>query len=234
MQSLLGRKLGMTQFFDSDGQLLPVTVILAGPCAVVQKKEQANDGYQALQIGFEEVAMKKVKKPLKGHFQKAKLPAFRFLREVGLEAGQEGAVGQIIKADIFQPGDYVHVSGMSKGKGFQGVMKRHHFRGGADTHGSMFHRAPGSIGSSSDPSRVFKGMRMAGHMGSVSRTIKNLEVLKVDIEKNLLVIKGSIPGADQSFVVVSKSDKAKKNQRQADGLTPSVPAKEAAKKKEKK
>ena len=232
MQALLGKKIGMTQIFDLEGRMVPVTVLLAGPCTVVQKKDEKTDGYNALQIGFEEIPMKKANKPLKGHFQKAKVPAFRVLKEIRPEPGQDIAVGQMLKTDIFNQGDFVDVVGISKGKGFQGVMKRHHFKGGAGSHGSMFHRAPGSIGSSSDPSRVFKGTRMAGHMGSEQCTVQNLEVLQVDADKDLLIIKGSVPGFEESFVFIRKSSKARKVQVKKAASTDEKDV--AAKKKEKK
>lgn len=196
----------MTQVYAEDGRAFPVTVIQAGPCVVVQRKSKAKDGYSAVQVGLVEARkVKRVTKAMKGHFDKAGLPPCRVLREFRVEEGVELKVGDKLSVEQFAPGDAVSVSGTSRGKGFQGVVKRHNFRGGAATHGSMFHRAPGSIGASAFPSRVLKGMRAGGHMGSDSVTLKNLQVVRVDAANNLLIVRGSVPGAGGSIVVVRKS-----------------------------
>ena len=205
VQGMIGKKVGMTQVYSEDGRAIPATVIEAGPCVVVQRKGKAKDGYSAVQLGLvENRKVKQVTKPMKGHFDKAGLPPCRVLREFPVDEGAEIKVGDKILVGLFAPGDSVNITGISKGKGFQGVVKRHHFRGGAATHGSMFHRAPGSIGSSAFPSRVLKGMRAAGHMGAERVTVKNLEVVRVDAETNTLVIRGSIPGAAGGYVVIRK------------------------------
>jgi large subunit ribosomal protein L3 len=205
VEGIIGRKVGMTQVYAADGRAIPVTVIQAGPCVVVQRKSKEKDGYSAVQLGFvENRTIKRVTKPMAGHFKKASLPPCRVLREFRVEDGAEVKVGDKVSVTLFAPGDSVSVVGTSKGKGFQGVIKRHHFRGGAATHGSMFHRAPGSIGASAFPSRVLKGMRAAGHMGSDRVTVRNLQVVKVDAESNLLVIRGSIPGAGGGYVIIRK------------------------------
>ncbi len=195
----------MTQVYAEDGRAIPVTVLEAGPCVVVQRKSKDKDGYSAVQIGLvEKRAPKKVTKPMKGHFEKAGLPPCRVLREFRVEEGAEVNVGDKVSVALFAAGDDVNVIGVSKGKGFQGVVKRHHFRGGAATHGSMFHRAPGSIGASAFPSRVLKGMRAAGHMGTDRVTVKNLKVVRVDPANNILVVKGSVPGSGGGYVVIRK------------------------------
>ena len=205
VQGIIGRKVGMTQVYAEDGRAFPVTVIQAGPCVVVQRKSKDKDGYSAVQIGLVEGrAPKRVTKPLKGHFEKASLPPCRVLREFRVEEGAEVKVGDKLSVELFAPGDDITVIGISKGKGFQGVVKRHHFRGGAATHGSMFHRAPGSIGASAFPSRVLKGMRAAGHMGTDRVTVKNLKVIRVDPANNVLVVKGSVPGSGGGYVVIRK------------------------------
>lgn len=203
---LLGQKLGMTQVFLEGGRAVPVTVIEAGPCRVSQVKTKERDGYAAVQLAFRELPERKAVKPSKGHFAKASLPVFRHVREFRLVG--EAQVGATVKADMFSKGELVDVTGISKGKGFQGVMKRHHFRGGPASHGSMFHRAPGSIGSSSSPSRVWKNMRMAGHMGNVRVTTQALQVVDVRPEEHLIFVQGSVPGARGSLVVIQKSKKA--------------------------
>lgn len=203
---LFGRKLGMTQVFLDGGRVVPVTVIEAGPCRVSQVKTVERDGYAAAQLAFGELPERKVSKPVRGHFAKAQLPAFLHVQEFSPIADVQ--VGATIKADIFAKGERVDVIGVSKGKGFQGVMKRHHFHGGPESHGSMFHRAPGSIGSSSWPSRVWKNMKMAGHMGSVRVTAQGLEVVDVRPDENLLFVRGSVPGARGSLVVIRKATKA--------------------------
>ena len=203
---IIGRKVGMTQIFDADGTVHPATVIKAGPCVVVQAKDSQKDGYEAVQIGFVEETPAKSNKPTAGHFKKANVPPTRMRREVGLAAGAEKPnVGDQVLASIFADGERVDIVGTGRGKGFQGVVKRHHFAGGAATHGSMFHRAPGSIGASSFPSRVVPGMRMAGHMGNAKVTVRNLEVIEVDTEDNVIVVKGAVPGPNGGYVVVRRS-----------------------------
>lgn len=191
----------MTQVFAEDGALVPVTVIQAGPCLVVQKKTAEKDGYNVVQLGLvEKVSHRRMNEPMRGRFEKAGVPPTRTLVE--FEYDGEVNVGDRIQADVFKAGDQVDVIGRSKGKGFQGVVKRHHFRGGRATHGSMFHRAPGSIGSSAFPSRVFKGMRMGGRMGGDQVTVKNLRVAKIDAENNLVYIRGAVPGGRNALVIV--------------------------------
>jgi large subunit ribosomal protein L3 len=205
IEGIIGRKVGMTQVYAEDGRAIPATVIQAGPCVVVQRKSKAKDGYEAVQLGLvEDRKVKKVTKPMKGHFDKAGLPPCKVLRELRVTDKEEAKVGDKVSVEQFNAGDTVHIVGTSKGKGFQGVVKRHHFRGGAATHGSMFHRAPGSIGSSAFPSRVLKGMRAAGHMGADTVTQRNLTVVRVDAEKNILVVKGSVPGGSGGYVVIRK------------------------------
>lgn len=206
VRGILGRKLGMTQIFDDNGELVPVTVVQAGPCVVVQVKTQARDGYDAAQIGLVEGKPRRnVPKPLAGHFAKAQVPPTRVLREVPVETAAEVQPGMTVLCDIFAPGDVVRVVGTSKGKGFQGAVRRHHFRGGAASHGSMFHRAPGSIGPSAFPSRVFPGTRMAGRMGGDTVTLKRVKVVKVDVEHNLVFLKGAVPGGRKALVRLLKA-----------------------------
>ena len=201
----------MTQVFDPDGTVHPATVIEAGPCVVVQAKTAQGDGYEAVQLGFVEETPAKANKPTQGHFKRANVPATRVRREVRIAAGGEAPkIGEQVLASIFADGERVDVIGTGRGKGFQGVVKRHHFGGGAATHGSMFHRAPGSIGASSFPSRVVKGMRAAGRMGGGRVTVRNLKVLRVDPENHLLVLEGGIPGAPSGYVVVRKAVAAKR------------------------
>jgi large subunit ribosomal protein L3 len=207
---LIGRKVGMTQLFGADGTVSPATVLKAGPCVVVQTKTVETDGYEAVQLGFVEERPTKENKPTAGHFKKAGVPATRVRREVRLKPGGEPVKpGDQVNVSVFAEGERVDVIGTSRGKGFQGVVKRHHFRGGRATHGSMFHRAPGSIGASSFPSRVVKGMRMAGHMGHDRVTVRNLKVLKVDSENNLLLVEGAVPGGPNSYVTIRKAVAAK-------------------------
>ena len=202
MKGILGRKVGMTQIFDEEGRLIPVTVIEAGPCWVVQVKNKEKDGYEAVQLGFREVKKEKnIPKPLLGIFKKAGVPVCRILKEFRMTGYN---VGDRLTVEIFSKGDVVSVSGISKGKGFQGVMKRHGFAGGPDSHGSMFNRAPGSIGASSFPSRVWKGKRMAGHTGNETVTVKNLAVIDVIPEQNLLIVKGSVPGGENGILEIWK------------------------------
>ena len=206
VQGIIGKKVGMTQVYGEDGRAYPVTVIQAGPCVVVQRKSKDKDGYSAVQVGLVEARKtKKVTKPMKGHFDKAGLPPCRVLREFRVEDSAEVKVGDKISVEQFAAGDKLTVSGISRGHGFQGVVKRHHFRGGAATHGSMFHRAPGSIGASAFPSRVLPGMKGAGHMGTDKVTLKNVTVVRVDAGNNLLVVRGSVPGSGGSIVVIRKN-----------------------------
>ena len=218
----------MTQLFSPDGTVTPGTVIKAGPCVVVQAKSAQTDGYEAVQVGLVEERPARVRKPLAGHYKKANVPPTRVRRELKLVKGAEApkAGDQVLVNAVFNNGDRVDVIGISRGKGFQGVVKRHNFRGGAATHGSMFHRAPGSIGASSFPSRVIKGMRGAGRMGGERVTIRNLKVVSIDVENNLLVVRGAIPGAPGGYVVIRKAIAAKPEpQRQAE-----KPSKAVAKK----
>jgi large subunit ribosomal protein L3 len=205
VEGLIGKKIGMTQSFDAEGNVIPVTVIKAGPCTVIQKKSKETDGYTAVQLGLvEEKGVKKPSKPQAGHFQKSGLPPARILREFRTNDPAGLKEGDQVLVDIFQEGERVHVTGTSKGKGFQGVVTRHHFRGGRATHGSMFHRAPGSIGASSYPSRVLKGTRMGGHMGQDRVTVRNLTVVRTDKENNLLLVKGAVPGPRGSYLLIRK------------------------------
>jgi len=203
---LIGKKLGMTQIFGEDGESVPITVIEAEPSVIVQKKTQGSDGYDALQLGYGRVKQKNVTKPLQGHLMKADKGFFRNLRELRT-ATDSYELGQELKVDIFAAGDYIDVIGTSKGKGFAGVVKRHGFSGGRATHGSMFHRAPGSIGASAEPSRVLKGKKLPGQMGDVRKTVQNLLVVGVKPERNLILIKGSIPGCRNSVVIIRQSTK---------------------------
>jgi large subunit ribosomal protein L3 len=205
VNGIIGKKVGMTQVYAEDGRAIPVTVIQAGPCVVVQRKSKEKDGYSSVQLGLvEDRKVKRVSKAMKGHFDKVKLPPCRVLREFTVGDGEELKVGDKVSVDLFAPGDVVDIVGVSKGKGFQGVVKRHHFRGGAATHGSMFHRAPGGIGASAYPSRVIKGLRAPGHMGADRVTARNLTVVRVDAGQNTLVVKGSVPGAGGGYVVIRK------------------------------
>jgi large subunit ribosomal protein L3 len=192
----------MTQIFGDDGAVIPVTVIQAGPCRIMQKKEKAKEGYDSVQIGFETIREKKATKAQVGHCKKSGSGPVRHLREIPVKDMAAFNVGEELTVDLFKVGDFVNVIGRTKGKGFAGNIKRHGFRGGAATHGSMFHRAPGSIGASSYPSRVFKGMKMCGHMGNARHTAQYLRVVRVDRENNLLLVKGAVPGSIQSLVVV--------------------------------
>ncbi len=206
MEGILGKKLGMTQIYADNGTVIPVTVIQAGPCLVVQRKTVDQDGYDAVQIGFvEESPAKKVGRPLEGHFKKAGVAPTRLVVEFSLDTGDDVKAGDSFNVSIFAEKDYVDVIGTSKGKGYQGVMKRHGFAGGRASHGSMFHRAPGSIGSSAFPSRVFKGMRAAGRMGGERVTTKNLQVVKVDAEQNLLYIRGAVPGPRSGYLQIRRA-----------------------------
>jgi large subunit ribosomal protein L3 len=207
---ILGKKIGMTQVFRPDGQVVPVTVLKAGPCVVVQRKTPATDGYDAVQLGFMEYAKKSgTTKPAAGHLKKSGAEGVKFLREFRLEQGTNGDLkaGDRVLVDEFKPKEKVDVIGVSKGRGFASLVKRHHFRGGPASHGSMFHRAPGSIGASSFPSRVFPGMRMAGQMGTAKVTVRNLEIVEVDAEENVLLVKGAVPGPPGGYVVVRRAKK---------------------------
>lgn len=207
-KAILTTKIGMTQIFNEDGVLTPVTVLQAGPCVVTQVKTVANDGYSAVQVGFGDIREKLVNKPKKGHFAKAGVTAKRFVKEFRLEDAESYTLGQEIKADVFAAGDKIDATAKSKGKGFQGAIKRHGQSRGPMAHGSKFHRHAGSNGSATTPGRVFKGKRMPGHMGSVKVTVQNLEVVRVDAEQNLLLVKGAVPGAKKSLVMLKESTKA--------------------------
>jgi large subunit ribosomal protein L3 len=240
---ILGKKVGMTQLFDSKGEVRPATVLQAGPCVVTQHKTATRDGYESAQIGLVEfVKEKRLTKPMRGHFGKNNLPPMKFLREVPVEIDETAAesaetngvlkVGQRVLVDIFEGDRFVDVVGISKGRGFAGVVKRHHFGGGPKSHGSMF-QITGSIGSSAFPSRVFKGMRMSGHMGTDRVTVRNLRILGVDKDENLLVVEGSVPGANGGYVVITRAKKPPRERRGFAGaatVDPLKAAKRAAKK----
>ncbi len=209
IQGILGKKLGMTQVFVADGSRIPVTVVEAGPCTVVQKKTESTDGYNALQVGFEAKKTHRVNKPMMGHFKKADQGAFAALRELAADNVDEYQVGDQVTCDsVFKAGDIVDVTGTSKGKGFQGVIKRWGFSGGRATHGSKFHRAPGSIGMSASPARVHRGKKMPGQMGNARVTQQNLEIVEVRADQNLILVKGAIPGPNQGLVLIRKCVKA--------------------------
>jgi len=209
MEGILGKKVGMTQVFGDHGAMIPVTVLEVGPCLVVQRKTVAGkDGYEAVQLGLvEKRTPRNVSKPMQGHFKKAGVAPTRRVAEFKIEAGEEWKAGDEVKASIFAAGEFVDVVSTSKGKGFQGVVKRHGFRGGRATHGSMFHRAPGSIGASSFPSRVYPGMRAAGRMGGARITAKNLKVVSVDADKNVILVSGAVPGSTGTYVTVKRAKK---------------------------
>jgi len=204
VNGLLGEKIGMSQVYDPQGKMIQVTVVEAGPCRVVQKKTIQTDNYEAVQLAFREIPEKKVTKPLLGHFKKSQAPPTKFSREFKADLSKI-EVGQVITADIFKVGDRVDVSGISKGKGFAGVMKRHNFKGGPATHGSMFHREPGSIGSSSHPSRVRKNKRLPGRMGSERVTVQNLEVVEIREKENLIFIRGAVPGSPGTLLEIHRT-----------------------------
>lgn len=207
---IIGKKVGMTQLFLEDGTVAPVTVIQAGPCVVVQGKSEQSDGYDAVQLGFVDGKPYKGNKAVAGHFKKANVPPTRVRREVRVAKGQEPPkLGEQVLCSMFSNGERVDIIGTSKGKGFQGTVKRHHFRGGDASHGSMFHRAPGSIGASSYPSRVLPGMRMHGHMGSDRVTTRNLKVVRVDADNHVIVVRGAVPGANGNYVLIRKAIAAK-------------------------
>ncbi len=207
-KAIIGKKIGMTQYFDKKGMAIPVTAIEAGPCVVAQVKNMDTDGYNAIQLGFEDSKEKKMNKPEAGHFTKAKLALKKYLREFRVDSIEGVNVGDEIKADVFAEGDKVDIQGTSKGKGFQGVIKRHGQSRGPMGHGSMYHRRPGSMGSTTTPGRVQKGKRLPGHMGVETITIQNLEVVKVDLDKNLILVKGSVPGAKGAILKIKSSVKA--------------------------
>ncbi len=204
---LIGKKLGMTRLFTEDGRWIDVTVLEAGPCIVVQRKTKETDGYDAVQLGYDDINEKRCNKPLRGHYKKAGVTPKRTLRELRVGEDSELGQGDEVKADIFTAGDRVDVSGKSKGKGFAGVIKRHGFSGGPGGHGSHLHRAPGSIGQSADPAKVYKGKKMPGRMGNHRVTVRNLEVVTVDSERNLLMVRGCVPGANGGVVMVKKTSK---------------------------
>ncbi len=207
-KALVGKKVGMTQIFDEAGKVIPVTVIEAGPCVVAQVKTVETDGYDAVQLGFGEVKETKLNKPEKGHFAKAKVANKKHLREFRLDSLEGMTVGTELKADVFAAGDHVDIQGTTKGKGFQGVIKRHGQSRGPMGHGSMYHRRPGSMGSTSTPGRVFKGKKLPGHMGVQTVTIQNLDVVRVDLDKNVILVKGSVPGAKGAILKIKASVKA--------------------------
>lgn len=210
MLGLLGKKVGMTQVYDSKGVLQPVTVIQAGPCVVTQVKTESSDGYTAMQVAYEEVKDKKLNKPLLGHLKKNNLKSFRNLKEFRVDSSDLKTLGETLDVSLFNESDKVDVSGQSIGKGFQGNIKRHHFGRGPMTHGSKNHRLPGSIGAGTTPSRVYKGKKMAGRMGNEKITMKNLTVVKIDKENNLLLVKGSVPGVEGSLLVIRPTVKVGK------------------------
>jgi len=204
---LLAKKLGMTQLFNEHGRAVAVTVLQAGPCTVTQVKEPNKDGYRAIQVGFEPIKATKLPKPLQGHFKKAGQSPFRYLREFRIRDGESYAIGQQLTVELFKEGELIDVTGISIGKGFQGGMKRWHWKGGPATHGSTSHRAPGSIGSTTDPGRVIKGHHLPGHMGFERVTVQNMRIMKVDPPANLLIVQGAVPGPEQRMVMVRKSVK---------------------------
>jgi large subunit ribosomal protein L3 len=210
VNALLGKKLGMTRVFTENGRWIPVTVVQAGPCQVVQRKSTETDGYDAVQVGFDEKKESRCNKPEMGHFKKSGVTPKRTLREFRVDAAEELKAGDSISPDIFKPGDRIDISGVTKGKGFQGVIKRHGMHGGPAAHGSMFHRAPGSIGQSADPSKVYKGKKLPGQMGNVQRTVQNVEVVRVDTDKNIVLVRGAVPGANGGLVVLRHSVKGRK------------------------
>ncbi|NLY45239.1 MAG: 50S ribosomal protein L3 [Tissierella sp.] len=207
MKNILGRKIGMTQIFQEDGSVVPVTVIEAGPLYVVQKKTVEKDGYNAIQVGFESIKENRLNKPAKGHFDKSEVEYKKYLREFKVENPDDFQIGQEIKADVFEAGDMVDVVGTSKGKGTQGVIKRHNFSRGRESHGSKMHRTAGGMGASAYPGKVFKNHRMSGRMGNERVTVQNLEIVRVDAEKNLILIKGGVPGPKKGLVTIKATTK---------------------------
>ncbi len=210
MKGILGRKVGMTQIFNQDGLVIPVTVIEVEPNVITQVKTIEKEGYSSIQVGFGAIKEKNVNKPLKGHFEKAGVQSKRILKEFKVENASEFTVGQELKADLFQVGDKVDITGTSKGKGFQGVIKRHGQGSGPSAHGSRYHRRPGSMGAATFPGRVFKGKKLPGHMGNVQITIQNLEVVKVDPERNALLVKGAVPGPKRGLLTIKATIKSGK------------------------
>ena len=208
-KGLIGKKIGMTQIFDESGKVIPVTVIEAGPCVIAQVKTEETDGYTAVQLGYGDIKEKKLNKPTKGHFTKVNVTPKKHLREFRLDSVEGLAVGQELKADVFAVGDKLDIQGTSKGKGFQGVIKRHGQSRGPMGHGSMYHRRPGSMGPTSTPGRVFKGKKLPGHMGVETITIQNLEVVRVDLDKNVILVKGSVPGVKGAILKLKSSVKSK-------------------------
>lgn len=212
VNGILGIKLGMTQVFAEDGSVVPCTVLQAGPCVVVQKRTKTKDGYDAVQLGLVEfIKPQRINKPMTGHFKKADVAPVKLLQEFRLEEGGETNVGDRVLVDSFAPGEIVDVRGVSKGRGFAGGVKRWHYRGGDATHGSMFHRAPGSIGASSFPSRVWKGQHFPGQLGNANVTVKNLRVVKIDTDENLLLVRGAVPGPNGAYVTIQRAKTAKKS-----------------------
>lgn len=205
MEALLGKKLGMTQVFEESGRAIPVSVIQAGPCPVIQVKTPDKDGYAAVQIGFDPVKKNRVNKPARGRFKIAKVDPQRILREVRVDAPDQYTVGQAIDVSIFEGAARVHVSGVTKGRGFAGVTKKHNFKGGKETHGCKSHRVPGSVGNCATPSRIFKGKKLPGRLGGDNRTVRNLQVVQIDAENNLLFVRGAVPGASNGFVFIRKA-----------------------------
>ncbi|HSH36139.1 50S ribosomal protein L3 [Schnuerera sp.] len=205
MKNILGKKIGMTQVFDEDGAVIPVTVVEAGPLKVIQKKTIENDGYNAIQVGFEEKKENRVNKPLKGHFDKAEVEYKRYVKEFIVENVEEFEIGQEIKTDVFQVGDKIDVIGTSKGKGTQGPIKRHNYSRGPESHGSKYHRGGGARAAAADPGRVFKGSKMGGRMGNERVTVQNLEIVRVDVDRNLLLVKGAVPGAKGGLLILKES-----------------------------
>jgi large subunit ribosomal protein L3 len=206
-KGLIGRKLGMTQVFVGGEELIPVTVVEAGPCTVVQKKTQATDGYNAIQLGFGEIKPHRVNQPELGHFKKSGAAPTQVLRELRVDDADAYEVGQVLTAELFKPGDRVDVTGVSRGKGYQGVMKRHGFSGGRASHGSMFHRKPGGIGAAESPGRVFKGKKLPGQMGNKRVTVQNLQVVEVDLERNTILLRGAVPGGKNGSVLLRNAVK---------------------------
>lgn len=205
MKDILGKKIGMTQIFTEEGNVIPVTVIEAGPLKIIQKKTQERDGYNAIQVGFEDRKENRMNKPLKGHFDKSEVEYKRYIKELLVEDSNEFDVGQEIKADIFQEGDKVDISGISKGKGTQGVIKRYNHSRGPETHGSRHHRTPGARAAASDPGKVFKGSKGAGRMGNEKVTVQNLEIVRVDVDRNLLLVKGAVPGPKGGLLTLKET-----------------------------
>lgn len=232
VQSILGRKVQMASVFDAEGNLVPVTALRCGPCVVVQVKTKKVDGYDAVQLGLvERVGKHALTKPEEGHLKKAQAPRCKVLHEARLVPGAELQPGDRVTATIFKEGDWVDVSGVSKGKGFQGIIKRHHFGGGAATHGSMFHRAPGSIGGSSYPSRVWPGQKAAGQMGAKTATVKNLRVVQVDAENNLILVRGAVPGHRTTTLVIRKATTPPRARKVVEAATSKAKAAARAKRK---